>query len=76
MIRPRCNGVELRVEVIGAGPPIVLIMGLGASLETWVAQREAFAARNQVEAILDHARCRGYTPCVRRRSCSRRQRTC
>src|SRR5689334_6518850 len=48
MIRLQCNGVELRVEVIGAGPPLLLIMGLGASLETWVAQREAFAARFRV----------------------------
>jgi pimeloyl-ACP methyl ester carboxylesterase len=44
----RCNGVELRVEEIGAGPPLLLIMGLGASLETWLAQREAFAARHRV----------------------------
>lgn len=48
MPRLRCNGVELRVEEVGAGPPLLLIMGLGASLETWVAQREAFAARYRV----------------------------
>ena len=44
----RCNGVDLRVEEIGSGPPLLLIMGLGASLETWVAQREAFARRHRV----------------------------
>lgn len=48
MQRLLCNGVELRVEDIGAGPPLLCIMGLGASLETWVAQREAFAARYRV----------------------------
>ena len=48
MPRLRCNGVELRVEEIGSGPPLLLIMGLGASLETWVAQREAFARRYRV----------------------------
>ena len=48
MPRVRCNGLELRVEEIGSGPPLLLIMGLGASLETWVAQREAFAARHRV----------------------------
>ena len=40
--------LELRVEEIGRGPPLLLVMGLGASLETWVAQREAFAARHRV----------------------------
>jgi 3-oxoadipate enol-lactonase len=44
----RANGVMLRVEEIGTGPPLLLIMGLGASLETWVAQRDAFAARHRV----------------------------
>ncbi len=48
MPRVRCNGVELRVEEVGAGPPLLLIMGLGASLETWVAQREAFARHHRV----------------------------
>lgn len=48
MPRLRCNGVELRVEEVGSGSPLLLIMGLGASLETWVAQRDAFAARHRV----------------------------
>jgi pimeloyl-ACP methyl ester carboxylesterase len=48
MLRVRTNGVELRVEDIGEGPPLLLIMGLGASLETWVAQRDVFAARHRV----------------------------
>jgi pimeloyl-ACP methyl ester carboxylesterase len=46
--RIRCNGVDLRVETIGAGPPLLLIMGLGASLETWIAQRDAFSVRHRV----------------------------
>lgn len=48
MLRLRCNDVELRVEEVGSGTPLLLIMGLGASLETWVAQRDAFAARHRV----------------------------
>lgn len=48
MPRIRSNGVELRVEEIGQGPPLLLIMGLGSSLDTWIAQREAFAARYRV----------------------------
>jgi pimeloyl-ACP methyl ester carboxylesterase len=31
----RCRGVRLRVERIGAGQPLLLINGLGASLEMW-----------------------------------------
>jgi 3-oxoadipate enol-lactonase len=46
--RVRVNGVDLRVEETGVGPPLLLIMGLGASLDTWVAQRDAFAARHRV----------------------------
>lgn len=42
------NGVQLRVEEIGQGAPLLLVMGLGASLETWVAQQDAFAARHRV----------------------------
>ena len=61
MRRLRCNGVELRVEDIGAGPPLLCIMGLGASLETWVAQREAFAARYRV--ILFDNRGAGESEC-------------
>jgi 3-oxoadipate enol-lactonase len=37
------NGVALHVAESGAGPPLLLIMGLGASHDTWIAQREAFA---------------------------------
>jgi len=48
MPRVAVNGVGFRVEDVGAGPPLLLIMGLGASLETWVLQRDAFAARHRV----------------------------
>ncbi|MGH7895506.1 MAG: alpha/beta fold hydrolase, partial [Candidatus Binatia bacterium] len=47
----RANGVQIHVEESGSGPPLLLIMGLGASLETWEAQREAFAARFRVIAF-------------------------
>jgi pimeloyl-ACP methyl ester carboxylesterase len=42
------NGVRIHVEESGSGPPLLLIMGLGASLETWAAQRGAFASRYRV----------------------------
>ena len=48
MPRVRANGIELRVEEVGQGPPLLLIMGLGSTLETWVAQRDALAARHRV----------------------------
>ncbi len=40
--------VDLYVEETGSGPPLLLIMGLGASIETWVAQRDAFARHHRV----------------------------
>ncbi|MCC6849698.1 MAG: alpha/beta fold hydrolase [Deltaproteobacteria bacterium] len=48
MPRIRCNDVALRVEEVGSGSPLLLIMGLGASLETWIAQRDAFARHHRV----------------------------
>lgn len=48
MRRILSNGVALRVEEVGQGPPLLLIMGLGASLDTWIAQRDAFAAHHRV----------------------------
>jgi 3-oxoadipate enol-lactonase len=44
----QANGIRIYVEEEGSGPPLLLIMGLGASLETWAAQRSAFAARHRV----------------------------
>lgn len=61
MARLRCNGIELRVETMGNGPPLLLVMGLGASLETWVAQRDAFAARHRL--ILFDNRGAGASEC-------------
>jgi pimeloyl-ACP methyl ester carboxylesterase len=43
--------VDLYVEEAGEGPPLLLVMGLGASLETWAAQRDAFAERYRVIAF-------------------------
>jgi 3-oxoadipate enol-lactonase len=45
------NGLRLWVEEWGSGPPLLLIMGLGASIDTWVAQREPFAAQFRVIAF-------------------------
>ena len=47
----QANGVRIHVEQWGSGPPLLLIMGLGASLETWIAQRDAFGARHHVIAF-------------------------
>jgi 3-oxoadipate enol-lactonase len=41
-------GLEVHVEEAGSGPPLLLIMGLGASVETWVAQRDVFARHYRV----------------------------
>lgn len=51
MPRVQANGVSIHVEEWGSGPLLLLIMGLGASLETWVAQREAFGAHHRVIAF-------------------------
>ncbi len=61
MARIRCNGIELRIEEVGTGPPLLLIMGLGASLETWIAQRDVFATRYRV--ILFDNRGAGESEC-------------
>lgn len=56
------NGVELYYEEEGSGTPLLLIMGLGASLETWVAQRLAFAERHRVIAFDNRGAGRSATP--------------
>ena len=61
MRRIRSNGIEFRVEEIGQGPPLLLVMGLGASLDTWIAQRDAFAAHHRV--ILFDNRGAGESEC-------------
>ncbi len=43
------NGIELEVDVRGSGPPVVLIMGIGAQLLHWP------------EALCDAVAARGYT---------------
>jgi pimeloyl-ACP methyl ester carboxylesterase len=47
------NGVHLWVEEEGSGPPLLLIMGLGASLDSWFGQRHAFGIRHRV-IMFDH----------------------
>ena len=42
------NGHRLWVECVGDGPPLLMIMGLGASHETWAAQREPFARSHRI----------------------------
>lgn len=55
------NGIRLRIEDEGTGTPLLMVMGLGASLETWVAQRQAFAARHRL--ILFDNRGAGESDC-------------
>ncbi|MBI3505518.1 MAG: alpha/beta fold hydrolase [Proteobacteria bacterium] len=56
------NGIQLYVEDEGSGPPLLLIMGLGASLETWVAQRQAFAAHHRMIAFDNRGAGRSASP--------------
>jgi len=56
------NGIELYYEEEGSGPPLLLVMGLGASLETWAAQREAFAERYRVIAFDNRGAGRSAAP--------------
>src|SRR5262249_58623123 len=42
----RINGIELFHERIGAGPPLLLVHGLGSSGDDWAFQRDAFAHRH------------------------------
>jgi pimeloyl-ACP methyl ester carboxylesterase len=39
------NGVRLDYEVMGTGPPLLLLMGLGAGRRAWVAQAPALSRR-------------------------------
>jgi 3-oxoadipate enol-lactonase len=62
MPRVRANGVEIYVEESGSGAPLLLIMGLGASLETWAAQRDAFAASYRVIELDNRGAGRSESP--------------
>jgi len=42
------NGIDLFHERIGAGPPLLLIHGLGSSGDDWAFQRDAFAREHSV----------------------------
>jgi pimeloyl-ACP methyl ester carboxylesterase len=47
MVRARANGIELEYEEIGEGPPMLLVMGIGAQLVYWPdGFCERLAARN------------------------------
>lgn len=48
MPRIETDEFDLWVEETGTGPPLLMIMGLGASTETWAGQREAFAAHHRL----------------------------
>jgi 3-oxoadipate enol-lactonase len=56
------NGIRLYVDESGDGPPLLLIMGLGATHETWFAQREAFAAAHRVIAFDNRGAGRSDSP--------------
>ena len=48
MPKVRVNGIEMYYEVIGAGEPLVLIMGFGGDHLAWAFQAHAFAERYRV----------------------------
>ena len=56
------NGTRLFVDECGDGPPLLLIMGLGATHETWFAQRDAFAAAHRVIAFDNRGAGRSDSP--------------
>jgi len=58
----RANGVQLYVTERGSGPSLLLVMGLGASHETWVAQMDAFAERYRVIAFDNRGAGRSEVP--------------
>ena len=59
----RCGGVRLRVDRVGEGPPLLLINGLGASLEMWAPLRPHLPDRELVSFDLPGAGASS-TPCL------------
>ena len=47
----KANGIEIYYETHGEGPPLLLIMGLGANATAWWRQIPAFAERHRVIAF-------------------------
>ncbi len=47
----KANGIEIYYEVHGEGPPLLLIMGLGANATAWWKQVPAFSERYRVIAF-------------------------
>jgi pimeloyl-ACP methyl ester carboxylesterase len=56
------RGVRIWAEVRGSGPPLLLLMGLGASLDTWAMHLDAFAERFRVIAVDNRGAGRSDTP--------------
>ncbi|HSV40594.1 MAG TPA: alpha/beta hydrolase [Nocardioidaceae bacterium] len=51
--RMRAGGADVRVSVRGEGPPLLLFMGIGASLELWERFEEAMAPRGRRLIAID-----------------------
>jgi len=51
MARLQIDGCEIYYEVVGAGPPVVLVHGLGSCVRDWDRQIPAFAAHHTVIAV-------------------------
>jgi len=51
MATTKANGIEIYYEVHGEGPPLLLIMGLGANATAWWKQVPAFSERYRVIAF-------------------------
>ena len=47
----KVNGINLHYDIRGQGPPLLLIHGLGSSLQDWEHQVDAFADQFQVIAL-------------------------
>ena len=47
----KANGIEIYYEVHGEGPPLLLIMGLGANATAWWKQVPAFSEHYRVIAF-------------------------
>ncbi len=74
MPRAQVNGIELEYDVRGEGPPVVLIMGIGAQLVHWpdpfcdlLADRGVTVVRfdNRDAGLSTHMRAAGAPPVVR-----------
>jgi pimeloyl-ACP methyl ester carboxylesterase len=56
MARVDNNGMAIHYEVEGSGPPVVLMHGMGGSIQNWVRAGYVDALRDELQLILVDAR--------------------